>query len=247
MDSYPEEQIDRLEKRSKLFITRIFGDTSPYLKEVDEIFNPSFGVILWDAPPEAHMRKHIQEWERKRPQLLNTFTTILEDCQLSVTPKDIQPSNFEESRGRRVFIVHGHNSILKQQVADFLRKLGFEAIILHEQADGGRTIIEKFLAHADKVDFAVILATGDDLGSRKTDESSAARLRARQNVILEMGFFIARLGRERVFVLRERDVEMPSDFDGVLYTLYEADNDWQANLVRELRYVGYTIEEELLS
>ena len=96
----------------------------------------------------------------------------------------------------KVFVIHGHDEAARETVARFLEKLGLEPVILHEQANKGHTIIEKFEDHAD-VAFAVVLLTPDDVGKGK-GEKSDPKLRARQNVILELGFFLGRLGRKCV-------------------------------------------------
>src|SRR5690606_22859595 len=100
----------------------------------------------------------------------------------------------------KIFIVHGHDEEIKQAAARVLEKLGFDAIILHEQANKGRTVIEKFVDYSD-VGFAVVLLTPDDIAYSKRVTPEDAKFRARQNVILELGYFLGKLGRERVFVL----------------------------------------------
>lgn len=99
--------------------------------------------------------------------------------------------------GKKVFVVHGHDNEAKEGVARFLYKLGLEPIILHEQASAGRTVIEKFETYSHGVAFAVVLLTPDDLGAAAADVSNL-RSRARQNVIMELGYFIGKLGRMRV-------------------------------------------------
>ena len=101
----------------------------------------------------------------------------------------------------QVFVIHGHDESARESVARFLEKLELEPIILHEQPNKGRTIIEKFEDYAD-VRFAVVLLTPDDVGAVK-DRADDLRPRARQNVVFEFGFFIGKLGRERVCALGE--------------------------------------------
>jgi predicted nucleotide-binding protein len=114
-----------------------------------------------------------------------------------------------------------------------LEKLQLEAIILHEQPDAGRTIIEKFVDCADEVGFAVVLLTPDDLGGSALASTHVAR--ARQNVIFELGYFAGKLGRGRVCLLRKGEVEIPSDLYGVIYTDMDAAEGWKIKLVRELK------------
>lgn len=141
---------------------------------------------------------------------------------------------------RRVFIVHGHDDGLKETVARFLTKLDLEPVILHELPNRGRTIIEKFEAHAD-VAFAVVLFTPDDVGYPigKADESKP---RARQNVVLELGFFMAALGRERVCVLYKSGVDVPSDYSGVLYEELNSKGAWRLRLALEINNAGIEVD-----
>jgi predicted nucleotide-binding protein len=133
----------------------------------------------------------------------------------------------------RVFVVHGHDEAALQGLARFLEKMGLEAIILREQPDQGRTIIEKFEASSDGVGFAVVLMTPDDIGGAVAAETSTAR--ARQNVIFELGYFAGILGRGRVCLLRKGKVEIPSDLYGVIYTDMDAAEGWQTKLVKEMK------------
>jgi predicted nucleotide-binding protein len=136
----------------------------------------------------------------------------------------------------RIFVVHGHDAAARDGVARFVTQLKLEPIILHEQPSRGRTIIEKFLEYSD-VGFAIVLLTADDVGSSR-DRPDEQRLRARQNVIFELGFFIGKLGREKVAALYERDVEIPSDYQGVLFTEIDDAGAWRFLIAREMRAAG---------
>lgn len=138
-----------------------------------------------------------------------------------------------------IFIVHGHNESVKLSVAHFIRQVtGRNPTILHEQPNAGRTVLEKFEHYAENAGFAVVLLTADDTGGARGSEDS--RLRARQNVILEFGFFIGALGRNRVAALHESGVELPSDLGGLLYT--SLDSEWRIDLGREMRAAGVEID-----
>ena len=138
----------------------------------------------------------------------------------------------------KVFIVHGHDAEARETVARFLEKIGLQAIILHEQANQGRTVIEKVEANGD-VGFAVVLLTPDDMGCAKGE---TPKPRARQNVLLELGYFIGRLGRAKVCALKRGDLEIPSDFAGVVWEQMDAGNSWKLALVRELKAAGHDID-----
>ena len=116
-------------------------------------------------------------------------------------------------------------------------QLGFVPIILHEQANRGGTVIEKIEAYGD-VGFAVVLLTPDDEGSVKGGTSEP---RVRQNVLLELGYFLGRLGRDKVCALKRGTVEIPSDFAGVVWESMDG-NDWKQALGRELEAAGHEID-----
>ncbi len=138
-----------------------------------------------------------------------------------------------------VFIVHGHNIEVQQSVARVIEKLGLNAIILQEQPNEGKTVIEKFEANSN-VGFAIILLTDDDEGKAKNQIE--LQKRARQNVILELGYFIGKLGRERVLPLYSEGVELPSDIHGVLYVPIDKMSNWKFSIVKELKAAGYKVD-----
>lgn len=148
---------------------------------------------------------------------------------------DVKPTNIEEKQyGSGVFIVHGH-SRREHEVARIIEHLGTEAIILSEQPSYGlSTLIEKLEREAERAGYAVILFTGDDIG-KELGSMDAPKRRARENVVAELGYFAAKLGRKRVIVLYEPGVEWPSDFTGVVYTELDSAGAWKAELERELR------------
>lgn len=142
--------------------------------------------------------------------------------------------------GNRVFVVHGRDFGTKEKAARFLDRLGLEPIILHEQPNRSRTIIEKFEIYSD-VGFAVVLLTADDVGRLKAD-SEPLNPRARQNVIFEFGYFIGKIGRDRVCALLEAGVDKPSDLDGIVYVPLDPADAWKMQLVKELKAAGYTVD-----
>lgn len=143
----------------------------------------------------------IEEVDRSKIDIKNQITfleSIIGRLELIPTKEERKTSNkMGTINTNKIFIVHGHNNQIKSEVARVLEKLNLDPIILHEQADNGMTIIEKFEQHSNDVNFAIILLTADDFGNVKTEENTKPR--ARQNVIFEMGYFYAKLGRKNVF------------------------------------------------
>lgn len=138
-----------------------------------------------------------------------------------------------------IFVVHGQNSSIKVEVARTLEKLGLTPIILHEQPNAGKTIIEKFETYSN-VAFAIILLTDDDEGKLKTDIDLKSR--ARQNVVLELGYFIGKIGRDRVLPLYSEGVELPSDVHGLLYVPIDKTGTWKFALIKELKAAGFSVD-----
>lgn len=150
------------------------------------------------------------------------------------------PASAAEGAISQVFIVHGHDEAAKESVARFLMQLEIHPIILAEEPNRGRTIIEKLEA-SDDVAFAVVLLTPDDLGTAKADAENL-KPRARQNVVLELGYFVALLGREGVCALYRDGVEIPSDYHGVVYVALDSEGAWKPKLAQELNAAGIHVD-----
>jgi predicted nucleotide-binding protein len=140
---------------------------------------------------------------------------------------------------RKVFVVHGHDEEMRQTVARFLERLDVEPIILHEQPNRGATVIEKFERHAD-VGFAIVLLSPDHVGASAANPSDL-QARARQNAILELGYFVGALKRHRVCALVRDELELPSDIHGIVYVTFDG-GSWKLDLVRELKAAGFEID-----
>lgn len=152
-------------------------------------------------------------------------------------------ANAVAQSNRKVFVVHGHDDHAKEMMARFLEKNDFEAIVLHEQASGNKTIIEKIEHYAD-VGFAIILLTPDDMG--KSKDADNYQPRARQNVILELGYFMGKLGRHKVCAFKSGDLEIPTDFSGVIWNQLDNAGAWKQVLSKELSEAGYDLDSNKL-
>ena len=155
--------------------------------------------------------------------------------------EEIKNTNREMNMSNKVFIVHGHDDAAKQEMARTLEKAGMEAIILHEQADTGLTIIEKIERYTN-VNYAVVLYTECDLGRSKEDPVEKEKYRARQNVVFEHGYLISKLGRDHVSALVKGDVETPGDISGVVYTPMDASGAWKMTLAKNMKAIGMPID-----
>lgn len=144
---------------------------------------------------------------------------------------------------RPVFIVHGRDQARLHEVARFLERTTMpdvEVTILNEAPNVGQTLIEKLERVGAKAAYAVVLLTGDDEGG--IAQSGEHQPRARQNVILELGYFLGKLGRERVAILHEQGVELPSDVHGMAYIQLDPGGGWKTKLSRELAQVGIHLD-----
>lgn len=153
--------------------------------------------------------------------------------------KQATRENDSETDFSKIFIVHGHDEGTKERTARFIENLGLDAVILQEKASRGKTIIEKIEEYSD-VGFAVVLYTPDDLGNEKSKaEDGSLNNRARQNVVFEHGYLMAKLGRDRVVPLVSGRVELPSDISGIVYI---SDEGWQVSIAKEMKAAGYAID-----
>lgn len=197
-----------------------------------------FGTNTQNPSQKLINFKKITETKLNNLRKLDGKAELLKSSQEKINKKENENTKIQ-SKINEIFIVHGHDDHTKIDVARTIEKLGLNPIILSEQPNKGQTVIEKFELHSN-VGFAVILLTADDLGRVKTDDDD--KYRARQNVILEMGYFIGKLGRSNVFPLYENGVELPSDLHGVLYNQIDEGKTWKFKLVKELIAAGYNVD-----
>ena len=143
----------------------------------------------------------------------------------------------------KVFIVHGRDNEAKQEVARFIERVGLTPIILHEQASSGKTIIEKIEHYSEEAGYAVVLYTACDHGRGINETKAPPKQRARQNVVFEHGYLMAKLGRENVCPLVKGEIETPNDISGVVYVTLDTAGAWKTTIAKELKVSGYTLTE----
>ncbi|EOZ4878939.1 TIR domain-containing protein [Pseudomonas aeruginosa] len=204
--------------------------------------------------------KH-QTYAERRTFLSEQFTPLLDSLEFPPLSRPTPPPQFIQPNGigpstaapfvtpapvvarnkRKVFIVHGRDDLARVEVSRFIESLGLEAIILHEQANAGMTIIEKIERYTNDADFALVLYTPCDQGRGYHEGNARPKDRARQNVVFEHGYLMAKLGRENVCALVKGDIETPNDISGVAYVLHDQHGAWKLKVVTELRACGYSI------
>lgn len=228
-----KETHDYWEIVTKVALENIFGAKSSHIKDVIDV--GKYGAFPVNI-----------DWEKK---LSDDFNKQLNKLHALVEVKrmefDLNIENEHSDKNiaynDKIFIVHGHDNLPKVEVAKLLQVFKLNEIILHEMPNVGKTIIEKFEKNSE-VGFAIIILSSDDIGRSKKEDDSKLKNRARQNVIFELGFFIGKLGRQRVCVLYHEGVEKPSDFDGMMYVLYDEAGAWRYKLAKELKEAGYNID-----
>lgn len=256
----------------QLCVTRYMNDDEPHISNLDLIvqlhmqdpLTRQVGLVFQTEPSLfTSMGKTTMGWEmgvsdrifdfRNVRTLENYLALRWKPPQVPASPIGLgepglgiqQPTdailNASAPPNRDIFIVHGHDEAARETTARFIEQLGLRPIILHEQANQGLTLIEKFEKYA-QVTFAVVLLTPDDIGGSATTPN-ARQPRARQNVILELGYFLGNLGRNRVCALYKSGVELPSDMSGVVYIAMDDLGAWKRALAREFKAAGIEVDD----
>jgi predicted nucleotide-binding protein len=216
-------------------LEKSFGTNSSSVKDVMGV--SKFEGMFYDNP------EHEQEAERAKylGSQLSRLRPLVDLLAIQAGPAKANPLK-TSTRGGKVFLVHGHDERMLQECARFLERLDQEVVILREQSNQGRTIIDKFEQVAQEAGFAVVLLTADDHGGPAGATAEQLKPRSRQNVIFELGYFVGRLGRKYVCALFEPGVELPSDYSGVLYEELDNRATWKIHLARELRDAGMSVD-----
>lgn len=249
LENSDDESIDHLVDRCEFFVLKLktalekhHSDAESKINELQQIlYVPDFNY------PDIDFSYHFFEVGQQYRNFLRNLKYEGRINKVSTLPTALPIVNIESNpvqqkneSPKKVFIVHGHDDALKTEVARFIERQELEAIILHEQIDTGETIIEKIEKHS-KVGFAIILYTPCDLGRSSREPEESNQPRARQNVVFEHGYFMAKLGRSKVLALKKEEVEIPNDLSGTIHTAYDSPGAWKLQLARVLETAGYKI------
>lgn len=225
--------------------SRPSADFQAWIAECEDFLLTNYGK---DSAPwrifERFERKKLdgnisQDVEREKDIIISALTSCL---RIPPKGKGKSPIITKDLDLSKVFIVHGHDALLKTEVARFIEKLKLEPIILHEKASSGKTIIEKIEEYSN-VGFGIVLYTACDIGA-KDEETPDLKPRARQNVVFEHGFLMGKIGRQNVCALVKGNIEKPNDISGVVYV--SAEEEWRLSIAKELRNSGYEIDMNLV-
>lgn len=223
-----------------------------YIQVLEDALNlDSFDEVLYSLEHICNWYKEnisrimSNEWvfnkdeHKKAKNLLEVLNEQLKNYNFS----DLSTTkNKTKKMGNKIFIVHGHDEEAKITIARMIEQLGFESIILHEQADDGNTIIEKLESYISQASYAIVLYTECDIARTKGKSEEENKFRVRQNVVFEHGLFIGNLGRKNVCALVKGNVEIPSDINGIVYISMDSAGAWKLQLCKNMKSAGIDVD-----
>ncbi|MDN5091020.1 nucleotide-binding protein [Aliarcobacter butzleri] len=233
---------DKWHRKAERHIKNIFNNKNSQSTEFCSVrFKPT---VYSTSNVQYNINNSISAHNNGRNKVKTLIEAFIEEVEewsddiVKVTmPKQISSTN----NSNKIFIVHGHDELIISQVSEVLRKLGLEPIILKDEVNNGNTIIEKIERLSNDVGFGIVLYTACDVGGK--DEKSL-NPRARQNVVLEHGYLMAKIGRKNTMALVKDKIEIPSDLSGLGYTAADENKAWQYKLVDELKASGYNVSKD---
>lgn len=221
--------------QAEMILEKIFPDKPCY---VEKFKNIKYTLMAYSShTTKDEEKKAFEEGLKEAKALINSYKetiSLLEDVE-----NEFEITQDDDNVSDKIFIVHGRDNETKLEVARYLEQLSLTPIILHEQVNRGKTIIEKIEEYTD-VNYGIVLYTPCDIGGIN-DGKEQLKERARQNVVLEHGLLIGKIGRNNVSALVKGDIEKPNDISGIVYIDMNS-NQWKIDLAKELRAAGYKID-----
>lgn len=223
-----ETYYKKWERKALRYIVEIFSEHSNHVNEYIAIH-----FYCYNSYGDCDNEELFNSSKVEMKFLLESFIEEIEESETIFDFKEKEKLQMDKSK---IFIVHGHDGEIKAEVARFIEKLGLEAIILHEQANGGITSILDKIEKYSNVGYGIVLYTECDVGAKKDED---VRPRARQNVVFEHGYLIGKLGKENVAHISSSEIEMPNDISG---TVYIDKGTWEMDIAKELKSAGFDID-----
>lgn len=235
--STSSQEFSKWERDTRVAIKYIFGEGSHHITEFSQIsYNP---IMITSNMTDNDWSSFYNMGLDRAESIVQSMISEVEDYWTDST-KEVSKDINDNTIKNKIFVVHGHDSGTKDTIARFLTQIGLNPVILHEQPDKGRTIIEKINDYSNVV-FAIAVLTPDDMGAER-NKTDNLKYRARQNVIFEFGYFIGKIGREHVCGIIKDEIEIPSDYTGVLYVPFDNAGAWKFRLIKELKSAGIDVD-----
>jgi predicted nucleotide-binding protein len=235
-----EATLKRLRIQLETITRKALGkEAERFIEEINGIrFHPFY-------PARRGPDRTAETWEHAKALMVAVIESIEHALSINGEHTSASDSDNKDVTSNRVFVVHGHDQAMLKAVEAYLQRLGLKPVVLGEKANEGLTLVEKFLKHSD-VTYAVVLLSPDDVGAERSEPIGNLKPRPRQNAILELGYFMARLGRSRVAAIVDAtvaDVEYPTDVSGVVHIPFNPSNDeWQLLLFREVNAASLPLD-----
>lgn len=220
------------------YLRRIFSTD----EESEEYNSPLHYAYLLDSNLGRDIRDFFDDIKEKIHRL-DSLVERIDLISLKISTRETFSKN-TTLMTKKVFIVHGRDEVSKTNLEVLLAEMGLEPIVLHRQADEGQTVIEKFEKHGSDVSYAFILLTPDEIAYLANEDSlpdseRKKEKRARPNVVFEFGYFVGKLGRNRVCCLYTGAVTLPSDLSGFVYKQYHSSVEEVAySIQKDLKVIG---------
>ena len=213
--------------RIERVIGRLYGKESTELQQIKDAMEQHF--IISNRQSKEERNAYFSELANER---FDRIEGMLADLILESKSSSGKIDSSNLQRSDNVFIVYGHDEYAALQMEKIIRGFDLNPILLSDQANKGRTLIQKFLEEAKDIAYAFVLFTPDDNVTNQSEEYQQAR----PNVIFELGWFCGKIGLENVSIVCKKGTKIPSDLDGIMRIDYEFKiEDQYKKIMRELK------------
>jgi len=157
-------------------------------------------------------------------------------------PEEINKEHVLGKESGRVCITYGRDVLMNKQVVSLIRELGIDPLVMQDKENATKPLADFSNEHPD-VNFVIAILSGDDWVYPKDGKPSDALLRADQGVIFHLGFWVGKLGREKVYALYydQRSYRWPTEYFDVIYTSLDKEGLWKKELVKRLNDSGMKV------